>query len=181
MHQLRLVIAALVALSTLTACSAEYYSRRRAIREQRVAERDMRRAERDQQRIMERCGNAQRAYERGFNEGLQRRAMDTRWVGECPPVYQAQQQQAYVAGYQQGIDRAGTQIVVAAPAGYGGVVASPGVASCRFSSDCGADMHCRAWGNMGNVCMGYGGPGSPCWFSSDCLSGRCEGGSRTCR
>ena len=63
------------------------------------------------------------------------------------------------------------------------VGAEPGVVSCTFSSDCGPQMSCRQWGGMGNVCMGFGVSGDPCWFGSDCNSGWCDGTgqARTCR
>jgi hypothetical protein len=40
---------------------------------------------------------------------------------------------------------------------------------CRFETDCGEGMSCRQWGQYGNVCMGFGGSGDPCWFDGDCL------------
>jgi hypothetical protein len=176
----------LMTVSSLVGCSAEYYARRAALREQRIAARQQQHVA-QQQRMMELC-DPQRAFERGHNAGLARRPLDTSWVPQCPPQQQQQTGTAYMTGYQQGAAIApAQQVVVARPQpvivagggyGYGG-----GAVSCRFSSDCGgSDMSCRPWGNMGSVCMGYGGPGSPCWFGSDCLSGSCDGhGARQCR
>lgn len=187
----RLVLSSLAFTLLVSGCSAEYYARRQARREQRLALREQRQQQRlaeQQQRNYARCSNPQTAYERGHNDGLQRHNMDTGWVAECPPEFQQQQYQAYNDGYQQGIQYAGQQVVVAGPAVGGQVYvsggATPMVTSCRFSSDCGHSMHCRNWGGMGQVCMGYGGSGAPCWFGSDCVSGWCDGGTgsaRTCR
>jgi hypothetical protein len=169
----------------LSGCSAEYYARRAALREQRLAERAQRRYAAEQQRMMEMCGYPQRAYERGHNAGLARQPMDTSWVAQCPYELQQQLGAAYVTGYQEGASRAPAQVVMAAPPPHAVVVGGgyvPGVVACRFSSDCGASMNCRPWGNAGSVCMGYGGSGSPCWFGSDCVFGWCDGtGQRTCR
>lgn len=189
MFSTRVLLSLLSFTLLISGCSVEYYARRQARREQRIAIREQRVAARQAQRQQQnwaRCSNQQQAFERGHNDGLGRRAMDSSWVGNCPPELQQQQYQAYTAGYQQGIDRAGTQVVVA---GYGGahpqqvvLGGGQGVVSCTFSSDCGPDMHCRQWGDMGNVCMGYGMSGDPCWFGSDCQSGWCDGmGAKTCR
>jgi hypothetical protein len=183
------LVSCLMTLS-LVGC-ADYYARRAARREQRLALREQQRYQAEQQRyqaeqqrLMEMCGDPQRTFERGHNAGLSRQPMDTSWVAQCPPHVQQQQGQAYVAGYQQGASIAPAPVVMQAPrpqpvivmggGGYAG-----GVVSCRFSSDCGPQMSCRQWNNMGQVCMGFGGSGSPCWFSSDCLSGSCD--ARVCR
>lgn len=188
MSAARLLLTLLVTLA-FCGCSAEYYARRQERREQRLALRQERIAARqaqEQQRNYVRCSNPQLALERGHNDGLSRRPMDSSWVAQCPPQFQQQQYAAYSSGYQQGIDRAGTQVVVAPGfGGPGGIVVGThaGVEGCTFSSDCGSQMSCRQWGDMGNVCMGFGSSGAPCWFGSDCLSGWCDGGgrSRTCR
>ena len=180
---------ALVVLST--GCSAEYYARRQARREQRLAERAARRDAQLAQQEDEawcRCTSTQVAFEQGNNDGLGHHAMDSSWIAQCPPEYQAQQYQAYNSGYQQGSSYAGQQVVVVGPRATSGgqvyVSSTAGGVSCRFSSDCGgSSMSCRSWGGGGNVCMGNGYSGAPCWFGSDCLSGWCDGAgqSRTCR
>ena len=78
------------------------------------------------------------------------------------------------------------QVIVVSPlaaqfAPQGAVVAS-GARGCRFSSDCGSSTQysCRDWRGQ-QVCMGRGSAGSPCWFSSDCLSNSCEGSLKVCR
>lgn len=136
-----------------------------------------------------RCSNTQWAYERGHNDGIGRDDMDTRWIARCPAELQQQQYQAYNQGYQEGVQHA-PQVEVryrAQPQPRGAaiiVVGQPAVTSCTFSSDCGDSMSCRNWGGAGQVCMGYGGSGAPCWFGSDCVSGWCDGGTtgaQTCR
>lgn len=171
---------------SLLGCSAEYYARRAARREQRLAERQQRAYAAQQQRMMELCGHPQRTFERGHNAGLARQPMDTSWVTQCPYELQQQLVNAYLTGYQQGAATTPTQVVVQAPQpavvydhGYAGGYA-PGVTPCTFSSDCGPEMSCRQWRNMGQVCMGFGGTGSPCWFSSDCLSSSCDLSARIC-
>ncbi len=191
MRALRPLLALLVVTLFATGCGAEYYARRQARRDERMMLREQRRQaqlQRRQEENFARCANDQMAFERGHNDGLRRHSMDSGWVAECPPQFQPAQYQAYQAGYQQGIQYADTQVVVAGPtvtAGGQVVVGggTPGLVACTFSSDCGDSMHCRQWGGVGNVCMGYGGSGAPCWFGSDCLSGWCDGvgQARTCR
>ena len=127
----------------------------------------------------------QGAYERGHNDGLGRNQMDTSFITRCPAELQQQQYQAYNHGYQEGIQHAPqVQVRYTQPTAQVYVVGQPLVTSCTFSSDCGASMHCRSWGGQGNVCMGYGSTGAPCWFGSDCASGWCNGGTanaRTCQ
>lgn len=178
------LLSCLVTLSLL-GCSPEYYARRAARREQRLAERQQRAHAAQQQRVMELCGSPQRTFERGHNAGLARQPMDTSWVAQCPYQLQQEQANAYLAGYQQGAATAPAQVVMQAPVqptivyggGHGG---GYGVTPCTFSSDCGPEMSCRQWRDMGQVCMGFGGAGSPCWFSSDCLSGSCDLSARLC-
>lgn len=179
MHRWLWLLSCLLTVSLL-GCSAEYYARRAERREQRIAAREARR----QAQVMAVCGDAQGAFERGHNAGMARQAMDTSWVAQCPYQFQQQQANAYLAGYQQGAARAPAHVVVPAPypqgvAIYGG--GGGGFTSCRFSSDCGPSRSCRQWGNAGSVCMGFGGPGDPCWFSSDCVSGSCDLSARLCR
>lgn len=181
-------VVAVLGMALLFAGCAEYYARREARRQERALARAQRREAQiaqQQEELFLRCSNPQVAFEEGNNDGIEHRPMSSSWVTECPPEYQAQQYQAYTAGYQQGASYA-PGVVVVAPATSAGVRVGTraGVVSCRFSSDCGgASMSCRNWGGMGQVCMGQGYAGDPCWFSSDCLSNRCDGvgQSRTCR
>jgi len=116
------------------------------------------------------CGEPQYAYEQGYNAALKRQPMNTSWVEEsCLLESRQSARQSWMNGYQAGAANAPV-VVVAAPAP---------VARCRFTSDCGDGYSCRAWQGS-QVCMGYGNAGAPCWFSSDCLSGRCDGNSKTC-
>lgn len=186
MRRLLWLLTCLLSVS-LAGCSAEYYARRAALREQRIAMREQQRHARAQQQMMQTC-DPQRAFERGHNAGLSRQPMDTSFVAQCPYQMQQQTGTAYMQGYQQGAAIAPQVVMAPRPSpvivmggGYAGV-GYGGMSQCTFSSDCGSDMHCRRWGNQGNVCMGYGGSGAPCWFGSDCLSGWCDGtGARVCR
>jgi len=119
------------------------------------------------------CGDPQYAYEQGYNAALKRQPMNTSWVEQsCLPESQPSARQSWINGYHAGAPHAPV-VVVAGPA------PAP-VAQCRFSSDCGGDGYsCRQWQGS-QVCMGYGRAGAPCWFSSDCLSDRCDSGSKTC-
>ncbi len=185
-------------LTLFAGCSAEYHARRQARYEERLRLREEQRQQRlviRQQRMAQRCANMQGAYERGHNDGLRRREMDSSWVSQCPPEYQQEQFQWYQQGYQAGIQNApqvqvqytrpavsGQVYVGVQPAGVPAV--GPAVTPCTFSSDCGQSMNCRNWGGQGQICMGFGSSGAPCWFGSDCVSGWCDGGSanaRTCR
>lgn len=128
------------------------------------------------------CSSNQFAYEDGYNSALQRQPMDTSWAAYCAPAAQQAVRDSWVAGYQAAVPYAPAPApppVVVAPAG---TVYYPAARACRFSSDCGGGdgWSCRTW-NHEKVCMGYGGAGAPCWFSSDCLSDRCDLSSKTCR
>lgn len=91
----------------------------------------------------------------------------------CIPRRHQDITEAYLAGYQAGIDKAPAVVVGSTSRTNVSYGAAAGVESCTFSSDCGEDMSCRSWQGS-NVCMGYGGHGAPCWFGSDCLSGSCR-------
>ncbi len=120
------------------------------------------------------CGEPQYAYEQGYNAALKRQPMDTLWVEQyCLPESQPSARQSWINGYQAGAANAPVVVVGAAPG------PAP-VIQCRFSSDCGGDGYsCREWQGS-QVCMGFGRVGAPCWFMSDCLSGRCDGARKTC-
>ena len=129
------------------------------------------------------CSSYQLAYEDGYNSALQRQPMDTSWAAYCAPSAQQVVRDSWVAGYQAAVPYAAPPPpppVVVAPRGTG--YPSPvATRACRFASDCGDDgWSCRMW-NHQKVCMGYGEPGAPCWFSSDCLSSRCDIANKTCR
>ncbi len=174
-------LVAVLATALLFSGCAGYYAARAARRQERALARA---AQQEEERFL-RCSNPQIAFEEGNNDGIEHRPMSSSWVAECPPEYQSQQYQAYTTGYQQGASYA-PGVVVVAPTTSGAVRVGTraGVVSCRSSSDCGgASMSCRSWGGTGQVCMGQGYSGDPCWFGSDCLSNHCDGvgQSRTCR
>jgi hypothetical protein len=122
------------------------------------------------------CGDADYAYESGYNSGLERRRLDTTWVDTtCVPEARPQVRTAYQTGYEQGMQHA--PIVVNGLRGGGGRAGGYAVSatsSCTFSSDCGDGQSCRRDSATGaDVCMGGGYTGDACWFSSDCVSNEC--------
>jgi hypothetical protein len=112
---------------------------------------------------------------------MERAALDTNWADQyCQPDYRDQARQSYQNGYHKGIESA--PIVVRSNvqrSTYGRTYVPQ--SECRFSSDCGAGQSCRRDRSGANVCMGGGGYGDACWFSSDCLSDSCDGRTKTCR
>jgi hypothetical protein len=134
-----------------------------------------------EQQVQRMCTDPQYAYETGYNRGMERERLDSSWIeAHCAPEMHASVRESYLSGYDAGASNAPSTIVT--------VEATPSqaVRSCTFSRDCGGDGYkCRRWGG-GNVCMGYGSPGDPCTFSSDCLGGSCRmtpgmGTDKTCR
>ena len=117
-------LAPLLVVSLLSAslgCSADYYARRQAAREQRLALREHRRAQRAAHRQAEalaRCADPQHAFDRGHDDGLRRQPMNRAWIRECPAHDQAQRAAASDQGYQQGFDRAA--VYAARPGGVVG-------------------------------------------------------------
>ncbi len=124
------------------------------------------------------CIDRNYAYETGYNHGLQRGHLDTGWIDtSCAPERRDAIRSGFHEGYNTGIASAAPDPGAHARGaresrGTTRVVSSS--ASCTFSSDCDDGQTCRS-----NVCMGNGGAGDACWFSSDCLSGSCD--ARTCR
>jgi hypothetical protein len=118
------------------------------------------------------CGDANYAYESGYNSGLERRRLDTTWVDTtCVPEARQQVRTAYQTGYEQGMQHAP---IVVNGLGGGGGTGYTAASSCTFSSDCGDGQSCRRDSASGaNVCMGGGYAGDACWFSSDCVSNEC--------
>jgi hypothetical protein len=124
--------------------------------------------------MFELCANPQRAYEYGYNRGLERHAMDTVWIDrECAFEQRESARDSYLAGYDAGIARAPATVVQVDDTRPRARHRAGGADECTFGSDCGEDMSCRRWSGH-NVCMGYGGWGAPCVFGSDCLSNRCR-------
>jgi hypothetical protein len=119
------------------------------------------------------CADPNATYEAGYNTGAKRGRLDTSWVGMCAPQMQQQTRQAYQTGYNTGVANAPAVI-------HTGIVVGS-ERTCRFSSDCGEDQSCRAGASGTEVCMGGGYTGDACWFSSDCVSGSCDGAAKTCR
>lgn len=116
------------------------------------------------------CNDPNYAYESGYNAGLDRKRLDTRWADtDCAPAYRDNTRSAYQSGYNQGIANAPVVVPV-----RGGSIAV--AERCTFSSDCGDGRTCRQ-----NQCMGQGYAGEACWFSSDCLSGSCDVAQKTCK
>lgn len=142
-------------------------------------------------RLHQLCRDPRAAYEKGHNEGLERRPLDSMWIDQyCVPHNRDQQRKAYTDGYQTGIQYAPAQVNVAYAGGQRGAqpvmpVGAPPQAvmpvgqACRFSSDCAQGQSCRRDRAGAEVCMGFGQAGSACWFSSDCLSQRCD--DKVCR
>lgn len=133
----------------------------------------------EQRRVEQLCGDANFAYETGYNDGMARKRLDTSWTQRCMPEYAEQARTSYQNGYAGGIEHA--PIVVRGVGGGGGGRAYSSGERCTFSSDCGEGRACRADASGTNVCMGDGYAGDACWFSSDCVSGSCDGSSKTCR
>jgi hypothetical protein len=129
-------------------------------------------------RIEQLCGDANFAYETGYNDGLARKRLDTSWTTSCMPEFAQQARASYQNGYAGGIEHAPIVVRGVGGGGGGGAYYSSGE-TCRFSSDCGEGRSCRADASGTNVCMGDGYAGDPCWFSSDCVSGSCN--SKVCR
>ena len=122
------------------------------------------------QHVYRMCQDQNYAYESGYNAGLKRQRLDTGWVEtSCAPETRGRIREHYHAGYNIGV--ANAPIVVPTRA-----TTYSYVERCTFSSDCGEGRTCRS-----NQCMGEGYRGDACWFSSDCVSGSCDGASRTCK
>ncbi len=122
------------------------------------------------------CTDSQYAYEHGYNKGRNREPMSTQWAERCVPDVRGERQQAYVAGYQAASATAPPRVDIRVE----GNAASGGTTACTFDADCGPGRACRAI-DGGKVCMGEGAAGDYCWFSSDCLSGSCDLGTKYCR
>jgi hypothetical protein len=123
------------------------------------------------------CTDRAFAFEAGFNNGMNRKRLDTSWANEkCGPRIRDQARETYVAGYREGIQNAPAVVPVSihSVGGVRGAVSSGGGDECTFNSDCGDNRSCRRWGSGPQVCMGNGVFGDPCVFSSDCLSGSCR-------
>jgi hypothetical protein len=129
-------------------------------------------------RVEQLCGDANFAYEAGYNDGLARKRLDTSWSQSCAPAYQQEARASYHNGYTSGIEHAP---IVVRGVGGGGARTYSSAETCTFSSDCGEGRSCRRDNSGTNVCMGGGYAGEPCWFSSDCVSDSCDGSTKTCR
>jgi hypothetical protein len=106
-------------------------------------------------RINQLCGDPRAAYEHGYNKGLERAPMNTAWIDMyCVPQTREQQRQAYVSGYQNGVQQTPAPLVNIGGYGYGfGYVApqpqpqpqclvgADGMNSCGYNCRMGGDGH----------------------------------------
>jgi hypothetical protein len=127
------------------------------------------------------CGNAEAAFQAGYNAGYAGDKMRGEWTEFCVPAVQAQTVAGYQDGFLKGANNAPIRVVhtVTPMRGRSTMMplgASTSVASqCTFDSDCGGSgFHCRD-----HECLGYGGLGERCVFNEDCSNDHCFGG--TCR
>lgn len=126
------------------------------------------------------CADPNYAYETGYNNGLKRKNLDTTWVDyNCAPDARVAVRQSYQTGYQSGMEHA--PVVVRGSGFGGGRYVYSSAETCTFNSDCGEDRSCRPDASGTKVCMGGGFAGDACWFGSDCVSGSCDIGAKTCR
>jgi|GEM_PF-6006922 len=110
------------------------------------------------------CSDTQYAWEKGFNTGIQREELDTRWArAGCVEAAQARTIAAYTAGYREGLEKAPTVSI-----GVGAVPATSNVPpKCQMQSDgqnvCG--YNCKT-GSSGRVyCASR--PDAKCALNSD--------------
>jgi hypothetical protein len=130
------------------------------------------------QRAVRLCGNADAAFQDGYNAGYAGDPMRGEWAELCVPAARAVTVAGYQRGFLQGATNAPVRVVHTLPASRGvampvGAISARAASQCTFDSDCGGGgLHCRD-----HACMGNGVIGEGCAFNDDCLGDHCFGGA----